>query len=116
MSCIIYADIESLIRKIDECANNPENSWTTKVDEYIPCGYSMSSIWGIWLNSKQTYFILCKRLYQKVLWIFKRTQEKYILFWKEENVKVNKRRIKITSKCKSMSYIWIFILYTIVIL
>ena len=47
MSCIIYADIEYLIRKIDGCANNPENSSTTKVDEYIPCGYSMSSIWGI---------------------------------------------------------------------
>ena len=24
MSCIIYADIESLIKKIDGCANNPE--------------------------------------------------------------------------------------------
>ena len=47
MSCIIYADIEYLIRKIDGCANNPENFSTTKVDEYIPCGYSMSSIWGI---------------------------------------------------------------------
>ena len=67
MSCIIYADIEYLIRKIDGCTNNPENSSTTKVDEYIPCGYSMSSIWGICLNSKQPYFILCKRLYEKVL-------------------------------------------------
>ena len=27
---IIYADIESLIRKIDGCANNPEKSSTTK--------------------------------------------------------------------------------------
>ena len=26
MSCIIYADIESLIRKIDGCANNLEHS------------------------------------------------------------------------------------------
>ena len=25
MVCIIYADIESLIKKIDGCANNPEN-------------------------------------------------------------------------------------------
>ena len=27
---IIYVDIESLIKKIDGCANNPENSSTTK--------------------------------------------------------------------------------------
>ena len=31
MRYIIYADIESLIRKIDECANNPETSSTTKI-------------------------------------------------------------------------------------
>ena len=44
MPCIIYADIESLIRKIDESANNleTENSSTTKRGEHIPCGYSMS--------------------------------------------------------------------------
>ena len=39
MPYIIYADIESLIRKIDGCANNPENSSTTKIGEHIPCGY-----------------------------------------------------------------------------
>ena len=36
MPYIIYADIESLIRKIDEYANNPENSSTTKIDKHIP--------------------------------------------------------------------------------
>ena len=36
-SCIIYADLESLIKKIDGCANNPEKSSTTKIGEQIPC-------------------------------------------------------------------------------
>ena len=45
MPSIIYADIESFIRKIDGCANNPEKSSTTKLDEHIPCRYSMSKIW-----------------------------------------------------------------------
>ena len=31
MPYIIYADIESLIKKIDGCANNPEKSSTTKI-------------------------------------------------------------------------------------
>ena len=46
MSCIIYADIESLIKKIDGWANNPEKSSTTIKGEHIPCGYSMSTIWA----------------------------------------------------------------------
>ena len=45
MPYITYAEIESLIKKKDECANNPENSSTTKVGEHIPCRYSMSTIW-----------------------------------------------------------------------
>ena len=44
MPDIIYADIESLIRKIDGCANNAEKSPTAKIGEHIPCGYSMSKI------------------------------------------------------------------------
>ena len=43
---IIFANIESLIEKIDGCGNNSENSSTTKIDEHIPCGYSMSTIWA----------------------------------------------------------------------
>ena len=44
MPYIKFADIESLIKKIDECVNNPENSSTTKIGEHIPCGYSMPTI------------------------------------------------------------------------
>ena len=33
----IYADFESLIKKIDGRANNPEKSSTTKIGEHIPC-------------------------------------------------------------------------------
>ena len=46
MPYIIYADIKFLIRKIDGCPNNPEKSSATKIHEHIPCGYSMSTIWG----------------------------------------------------------------------
>ena len=41
---IIYADLECLIEKIDGSKNNPENSYTTKVSEHIPSGFSMSTI------------------------------------------------------------------------
>ena len=39
---IIYADLESLIKRIDRFKNNFEKSSATKVDDHIPCGYSMS--------------------------------------------------------------------------
>ena len=46
MPYIIYTDIESLIKKIDGCSNNPEKILTKKIGEHIPCGYSMSIIMG----------------------------------------------------------------------
>ena len=46
MLYVIYADIEFLFKKIDGCANNPQNSSTTKIGEHIPCGYSTSTIWA----------------------------------------------------------------------
>ena len=33
---ITYAEPECLIENIDVCNNNPENTSTTKVSEYIP--------------------------------------------------------------------------------
>ena len=41
---VIYADLEYIIEKIDECKNNPENLCISKVSEHIPSGFSMSLI------------------------------------------------------------------------
>ena len=41
---IIYVDLECLIEKIDGYKNNPQNSFTIKVNEHIPSGFSMSTI------------------------------------------------------------------------
>ena len=38
------SDKACLIEKIDGCKYNPENSSTTKVDEHISSGFSMSTI------------------------------------------------------------------------
>ena len=42
---IVYADLESLIKRIDGCKYNSEKSSTAKVGEHIPFGYSISRIW-----------------------------------------------------------------------
>ena len=39
---IIYADLESLLEKMNTCHNNnPEKSSTTKISKYTPSGYSL---------------------------------------------------------------------------
>ena len=57
MIYIIYADIESLIKKIDGCANDPEKSSATKIVEHITCRYSMPTIWGFdHIENKHTLY------------------------------------------------------------
>ena len=36
---VIYADVESLHKKMDTCINNPDKSSTTKINEHKMCGY-----------------------------------------------------------------------------
>ena len=38
---IIYADLESLLEKMNTCHNNPEKSSTTKINKHTPSGYSV---------------------------------------------------------------------------
>ena len=58
------ADIESLIKKIDGPENNPENSSTKKIGEHIPCGYSMSTIWGF-DNIENKHTLYCGKYFIK---------------------------------------------------
>ena len=57
------------------------------------------------LENKHTLYHGKVEKVEKVLWIYKRSLEKYNWLWNEENVIVNKRRIKLTSRCKSMLYL-----------
>ena len=46
-SSIIYADLESLIKRTDGCKNNFEKLSRKKVSEQLACGYSMSTTWTL---------------------------------------------------------------------
>ena len=62
---------------------------------------------GISLHRKQTYFVSPKRLTRKLCESLREHAKNIIDFGKKKkNVTVNKRRIKITSRCKSMLYLW----------
>ena len=38
---IIYADMESLLEKIDTCYDNPKKSLATKINKHTASGYSL---------------------------------------------------------------------------
>ena len=38
---VIYADLESLLEKMNTCHNNPEKLLTTKINKHPPSGYSL---------------------------------------------------------------------------
>ena len=94
-SYIIYADIESLIRKIDRCANNPENYLTTKVSEHITCEFSMSTI-SMFDHLKNRHTLYrgkdCMKTFRTSL---REHAKKMIDFENKKNATVNKRTIKI---------------------
>ena len=41
MPFTIYADLECLLEKIDTCENDPNKSYTTKINKHIPSVYSI---------------------------------------------------------------------------
>ena len=95
MLYIIYADLESLIRKIDGCKNNPQNSSATNTGENIRCGYSMPIIWGVWSYRKQAYFMSWKRLYKKFCASLSTKHAKNIIdFEKKKMLPLTKEELK----------------------
>ena len=37
----VYADLESLLKEMNTCHNNPENSSAAKINKHVPSGYSL---------------------------------------------------------------------------
>ena len=70
---IISAYLECLIENIDGYKNNPEISSTTKVDEQIPLGFSMSIISTFKCIENKHELYRGEKQHGKVLRILKRT-------------------------------------------
>ena len=93
---IIYADLECIIRKIDGCKNNPQNSTTTKVSEHIPSGFSMSTISSF--RSIENKHDVCRG---------KDCMKRFCEFLREHAMKIinfKKKKIKLLTKAQQESY------------
>ena len=52
----IYADLESLLEKMNTCHNNPEKSSTTKINKHTPSDYSLFSHFSFDTTKKTFYY------------------------------------------------------------
>ena len=94
ISYIIYADMESFIKKVDGCANNPENSSTTKIGEHIPWGYSVSTIWAFdHIENKRTLY-RGKDGMEKFCTSLREQAKNIIYFEKKEMLPLTKEELK----------------------
>ena len=91
---VIYADIESLIRKIDGCANNQEKLSAMKISEYIPCEYSISTIWEF-EHVKNKYSLYRGKDCMKRFWASLREHEQRIIgFEKKKMLPLKNAKLK----------------------
>ena len=77
-----------------------------KIGEDIPGEYLMSTIWGFDHIENKHALYRGKDCMKKFFISVREQAKKNSWFWKEKNLTVTKRRIKITSRCKCILYLW----------
>ena len=102
---IIYADLESLIKKIEGCANNPEISSLTKIGEHIPCRYTILTIWAFnHVEDKHTLY--CGKDCMKTFCASLREHTKSIIcFEKKKMLPLTEKKIKLQEDERTACYI-----------
>ena len=103
---VIYSDIESLIWKINGCANNSENFSSAKIGEHILCGYLISKIRGFdQMENKHTLY--CGKDCMKNFCTSLRQQIKNMIdFEKTKMLPLAKEKLKSHQDIKSMLHLW----------
>ena len=92
-------------KKVYGCANDLENSSTTKIDEHIPWGYSMPTIFAF-NNIENKHTLYYGEVWTKIFCESLRGHAKRETdFEKKKKVTVSKRITKTKLRCKSMLYL-----------
>ena len=104
MLYIIYADFETLIKKIDVCANNLQMSSATKIGEIILCGYPIWAIWASFNIENKHNLYHWEYCMKKVLYFPERTCYKCNKVWKEQNV--IEKGVRTTLRYSSLLHLW----------
>ena len=73
---IIYADLESLLEKINTCHNNTEKSSTTKINQHTPSGYSLFKHCSFDKTKNKSNYYRGENCIKTLVWIWENMQQK----------------------------------------
>ena len=91
-SFIIYADLESLLEKMNTCHNNPEKSSTTKINKHTPSVYSLFTYCSFDETKNKLSHDRGKNCMKNFCLDLKKHAKKIINYEKKRNDTTNKRR------------------------
>ena len=89
---IIYADVESLLEKMDTCHNNPEKSSTTKRNKHTPSGYSLFTHCSFDTTKNKFDYYRGKNCMKKFCLDLREHATKISNYEKKKNDSINRRR------------------------
>ena len=98
---VIYADLECILVKMSTCINNPNESYTTKINKHIPSGYSIFTSCSFdESKNKLNYYRgndcmkkLCKDLRIHATKIINYEKKKIISLTPEEKINYNDQKV-----------------------
>ena len=96
---IIYANLESLLAKMNTCHNNPEKSSTTKINKHTPSGYSLFTQCSFDTTINKLDYYRDENCMKKLYLDLREHATKIINYGKKEMIPLTKKRRKsLTSK------------------
>ena len=97
---IVYVDLESLLKKIQYCQNNPKNCYTEKKVKHKPSGYAWCSICLFGETKNKRYFYSGKDCIEKFCKDLKELGTEIINFEEKEMIPLTNKEIKSYEKQK----------------
>ena len=88
---INYAELESLLEKMNTCHNNPKKSSTTKINKHTPSGYSLFTHSSFDTTKNKLDYYRGKNCMKNVCLILKEHVTK-IINYENKNDTLNKKR------------------------
>ena len=87
---IIYADLESLLEKMNTCHNNPKKSSTTKINKHTPSGYSLFMHCSFYTTKNKLDYFRGKNCMKNLCLDLREHAIKIINYEKKRNYTINK--------------------------
>ena len=97
---IIYPELESLLKKMSTCNNNPEKSSTTKINRHTPSGYSLFTHCSFDITKNKLDYYRGKNCMKNFCLHLREHATKIINYEKKEMIPLTKEENKIHIKQK----------------